>query len=134
MKTLYLLRGLPGSGKSTLAQSIMKGKEDIQHFEADQYFTHPGGEYNFDPTKLGKAHGYCKSATEHAMVDNVKEIIVTNTFTQTSEMGDYFILAERYGYRVFSLVVENRHGGENIHSVPKDTIEKMARRFNVKII
>ena len=134
MKTLYLLRGLPGSGKSTLAQSIMEGKEDILHFEADQFFTHPGGEYNFDPTKLGKAHRYCKSSTEHAMIDNVKEIIVSNTFTQAWEMEDYFMLAEMYGYRVFSLVVEKRHGGENIHSVPKDTIEKMARRFNVKII
>ena len=134
MKTLYLLRGLPGSGKSTLAQSIMEGKEDILHFEADQFFTHPGGEYNFDPTKLGKAHEYCKSATEHAMIDNVKEIIVSNTFTQTSEMEDYIRLAGMYEYRVFSLVVEKRHKGENIHSVPKDTIEKMANRFNVKII
>jgi hypothetical protein len=30
--------------------------------------------------------------------------------------------------------VENRHGGENVHNVPKEKIEEMARRFSVKII
>ena len=50
------------------------------------------------------------------------------------EMEPYFDLAKEYGYRVYSLVVENRHGGKNIHNVPKEKIEEMEGRFSVKII
>lgn len=134
MYTLYLLRGLPGAGKSTLAKSICSGKESALHFEADQYFTSPGGTYNFDPVKIKQAHEYCKQSTLHAMVDGVKDIVVSNTFTQGWEMEAYYKMAEDQGYDVFSIVVENRHGGENIHSVPKETIKRMADRFNVKIL
>jgi len=34
---------------------------------------------------------------------------------------------------VFSLIVENRHGGVNEHDVPDDVIEKMEKRFEVKL-
>jgi len=68
------------------------------------------------------------------MTNNTEKIVVSNTFTQTWEMDYYFELAKEHGYRVYSLVVENRHGGENVHNVPKEKIEEMARRFNVKIL
>jgi predicted kinase len=133
MYTLYLLRGLPGAGKSTLAKSICSGKESTLHFEADQYFTSPDGTYNFDPTKIKQAHEYCKKSTLYAMEDGVKDIVVSNTFTQGWEMEAYYKMAEELGYRVFSLIVENRHGGENIHTVPKETIKKMKDRFKLKL-
>jgi hypothetical protein len=43
-------------------------------------------------------------------------------------------LAEKYGYRVYSLIVENRHGGVNEHGVPEEKLEQMKERFNVKIL
>jgi phenolic acid decarboxylase len=67
------------------------------------------------------------------MEDGVKDIVVSNTFTQGWEMEDYYKMAEELGYRVFSLIVENRHGGENIHTVPKETIKKMKDRFKLKL-
>jgi len=127
MKELFLLRGLPGSGKSTLAKSL--GGMQI---EADKYFM-DGDEYKFDPSKLKEAHAWCQNAVSVWMKSQDK-IIVSNTFTQEWEMQPYYDLAEKYGYRVYSLVVENRHGGENVHNVPKEKIEEMARRFNVKIL
>jgi hypothetical protein len=61
------------------------------------------------------------------------KIVVSNTFTQEWEMEPYFELAKKYGYKVFSLIVENRHGGTNVHNVPEDKIEQMKNRFSIKL-
>ena len=132
MKELFLLRGLPGSGKSTLAKSL-----GGVHIEADQYFME-NGEYKFDATKIKHAHNYCQSQTLAWMGSdgqqvNVDRIVVSNTFTQYWEMEVYFELAKQYGYQVHSLIVENRHGNQSIHSVPPETIEKMKNRFEIKL-
>jgi hypothetical protein len=60
-------------------------------------------------------------------------IVVSNTFTQEWEMKPYFDLANTYGYQVFSLVVENRHGGSNQHGVPEDKVQIMRDRFEIKL-
>lgn len=62
-----------------------------------------------------------------------EKIVVSNTFTQEWEMEPYFKLAKEYGYTVFSIVVENRHGGTNVHNVPEDKIEQMKKRFSIKL-
>ncbi len=132
MKKLFLLRGLPGSGKSSLAKVM--GNALSGHFEADMYFVNDNGEYNFDATKLKQAHEWCRSEVEKVMGPfGFDEIFVTNTFTQEWEMKPYYELAEKYGYVVFSLIVENRHGGTNIHNVPEDKLEQMKNRFEVKL-
>ena len=135
MKNLYLLRGLPGSGKSTLANQI-----GDTYFEADMYFINENGEYIFNGADIKKAHQWCQSQVELAMIQNhitygldSSDIVVSNTFTQGWEMEPYYKLAESYGYRVFSLIVENRHGGENIHGAPADKIQIMKDRFEVKL-
>jgi predicted kinase len=129
MKTLYIVRGVPGSGKSTFAQSL-----DCPVFEADQYFIDSEtGEYKFDGSKIKLAHNWCKLRVEHSMEDDFQKIAVSNTFTQEWEMDTYYELAKQYGYRVFSLIVENRHGGVNEHGVPEDKLEIMKNRFEVKL-
>jgi hypothetical protein len=67
------------------------------------------------------------------MEDDSQKIAVSNTFTQEWEMDAYYELAKQYGYRVFSLIVENRHGGVNEHGVPEDKLEIMKNRFEVKL-
>jgi len=132
MKELILLRGIPGSGKTTLAKTI-----GGIHIEADQYFME-NGEYKFDATKIKLAHNYCQTQTQAWMQHdseqiNVNRIVVSNTFTQEWEMEPYYKLAEQYGYRVHSLIVENRHGGINEHNVPDETLEKMRKRFEIRL-
>lgn len=92
------------------------------------------GEYKFDPTKLRKAHEWCKLRVEHAMEDGLDRVIVSNTFTQEWEMEAYYELAKQYDYRVFSIIVENRHGGVNEHGVPEDKLQAMKDRFEVKLM
>ena len=128
MKELFLLRGLPGSGKSTLAKSL-GGK----HLEADMYFVDSEGNYRFDASKLRFAHGWCRLNCEMAMKAGVERIVVSNTSTQTWEMEPYLEFAKAYDYTVFSLIVENRHDGKNIHGCPDDKLEEMRNRFEVKL-
>jgi len=131
-KELFLLRGLPGSGKSTMAKSL--GGEFV---EADRYFM-KYGKYEFDATKLREAHKWClEQVREWMRVDSkgfdINRIVVSNTFTQEWEMQPYYDLAKEYGYMVFSIIVENRHGGKNVHNVPEDKINQMRDCFQVKL-
>ena len=135
-KVLTLVRGLPGSGKSTFANTITN---QFSVCEADKFFYDEEGNYNFDATKLREAHEWCRNAVETRMKDNqanpqfYPEIVVSNTFTQKWEMEAYYKLAEQYGYKVFSIIVENRHDGVNQHGVPADKLEQMKNRFEVKL-
>jgi len=127
MKELFLLRGLPGSGKSTLAKSLSES-----HIEADMFFM-KDGEYKFDGSKIKDAHNWCQDVVEHWMDENKPKIVVSNTFTQEWEMDNYNKLAERFGYRVYSVIVENRHGGVNEHGVPEEKLEQMKNRFEIQL-
>jgi predicted kinase len=135
-KILTLVRGLPGSGKSTFANTITN-KYSV--CEADKFFYDKEGNYNFDGSKLRQAHEWCREQVEIRMKDNeanpqyYPEIVVSNTFTQEWEMEAYYKLAEQYGYKVFSIIVENRHGGVNEHGVPAEKLEQMRNRFEVKL-
>lgn len=126
MKELFLLRGLPGAGKSTLARSI-----GGHHVEADQYFM-DSGTYRFNTSRLKDAHKWCKIICEEFMEMELR-ITVSNTFTQEWEMQPYYHLAEKYGYRVYSLIVENRHRGVNEHGVPEEKLVQMKNRFEVQL-
>lgn len=133
---LILLRGLPGSGKSSFAQLMWS---EYVICEADKFFYDNEGNYKFDGSKLKEAHAWCKNQVETFMKDHQSnqqfypEIIVSNTFTQEWEMEEYFQLAQKYGYKVVSLIVENRHGGKNVHGVPDDKIEQMRNRFQISL-
>ena len=131
-KTLYIVRGIPGSGKSTFAKTL-----GGTHFETDEFFM-VDGEYKFDPTKLKDAHRWCQDSVNTAMILNHTAglnnvIVVSNTFTQEWEMETYFQMADTYGYKVFSVIVENRHGGINTHGVPEDKLQAMRDRFEFKL-
>jgi predicted kinase len=131
-KILYIVRGIPGSGKSTFAKSL-----GGTHFETDMFYM-VDGEYKFDGSKIKEAHQWCQNSVNNAMILNHTAglhniIVVSNTFTQEWEMKPYFEMADRYDYKVFSIIVENRHGGINEHNVPEEVLTKMRERFEVKL-
>jgi predicted kinase len=134
MRNLYIVRGLPGSGKSTFAKFV--GDSFV---EADMFFM-KNGKYEFDMSKIRDAHSWCLSTVREWMQMNAdtyglefSEIAVSNTFTQEWEMEAYYNLAKEFNYTVFSLIVENRHGGVNTHGVPEEKLQAMKDRFEIKL-
>lgn len=126
-KVIILCRGIPGSGKTTFAQSMSEGNLSEGKYPvlaADDYFMSEG-EYKFKPEFLSEAHNTCQNRCEKYMQMNTKKIFISNTFTRAKELQPYIDLAKKYGYIVFSVIVENRHDGKNVHNVPEETLTRM---------
>ncbi len=48
-------------------------------------------------------------------------------------MKPYKKMAEKYNYRLFSIIVENRHNNTNIHNVSEEMIKKQRKRFIINL-
>jgi predicted kinase len=132
---LILLRGVPGSGKSSLGEIILRcpGSNSPDVLSADNFFIDDKGNYNFDSTKLKQAHNECQLKCAERMKLEISRIVVANTFTEKWEMDSYYEMAERYKYRVHTVIVENRHESKNVHGVPDEKLEQMKNRFEIKL-
>lgn len=128
---MIILRGLPGSGKTAFANYLVYFNNFVI-CTADDYFYDQQGNYNFDYSKISEAHKYSREKCEKALKEG-RDVIVANTSVKEDEINEYIKLANQYNYRYFSLIVENRHGNENIHGVPDETIEKMKNKFSIKL-
>lgn len=132
-KTLIILRGVSGAGKSTVAEMLAEGLWPI--CEADKFHYTEDGVYDWKPENIQAAHKWCQEQVREWMennfngFENSSRIILSNTSTSEKELKPYLDLAEEYGYRVISLVVENRHGNDSIHSVPQETRDAQERRL-----
>lgn len=126
-RTVVICRGVSGAGKSAFAK-FLGGVICC----ADDFFMEDG-KYNFDATKLKLAHEACRIKFEEAIRRGESRVVVANTNTQNWEFEPYMNFAKEHGYTVFSLIVENRHGGENVHGVPLEVLEKQAQRFHIKL-
>jgi len=126
-KVLIIVRAIPGAGKNTFADLITKNV-----CCADDYFM-DNGEYVWNPKDLGRAHMWCQNKCRKFMESGISPVVVANTSVTTKELKPYYKLAEEFGYKVFSVIVENRHGGVNVHGVSQETIDKMKERFNIQL-
>ena len=126
-KTLIILRGVSGAGKSTVADMLAEGLWPV--CEADKFHYTEDGVYDWKPENMQAAHAWCQAEVKDMMGWNFRRIIVSNTSTSEKELKPYLDLAEENGYRVISLVVENRHGNDSIHSVPQETRDAQERRL-----
>ena len=149
MRELILIRGVSGSGKSTFADLIGYlasnlhdhiAEQEIHQVRvsADDYFTDTNGNYDFNPADLPKAHAYCQQIVDMSMKQakigwGASIILVHNTFTTEREMEPYFEMAKEYGYKVTTIIMENRHESNSIHNVPDYAIERQKDRFSVKL-
>ncbi len=97
------------------------------------FFLDKDGNYNWSVEGLHSAHIYSESRCEHFMKEDTEKIIVSNTSVVYKDMKAYFDLAKKYGYKVFSIIVENRLDTKNIHNVPESTIETMRKKFEIKL-
>jgi len=129
-KTLYILRSVSGAGKTTLAKELEDTLEDCISVAADDFHYDEEGRYNWKPENIHAAHKWCQAEVDRYMYKYAyKNIIVHNTNTTEKEIKPYIDLADQYGYKVVSLVVENRHGNNDVHYVPEDVKKKQEQRL-----
>ena len=121
MKTVLILRGVSGSGKTTFAETLAALNPDaVEICTADDFFYDAQGNYNFDPKLLGHAHRQCQERFEHSLEHGTASlIIVANTNTKPSDFA-FYVNAAKGRAIVTSIVLENRHGNNDVHSVPKE--------------
>lgn len=125
---VYILRGIPGAGKTTFT----KGLETVKPFgvcSADAYFMR-GGEYKFDPSKLGEAHGAClRRFTDLLMTPHCgSDVVVDNTNTSNLECAPYVALAQALGAEVEFVVFgvdPATCAARNVHGVPEHAVQRM---------
>lgn len=128
VKDIVILRGLPGSGKTTFGNLFDSGVV----CSADDWHTRDG-KYLWEPENIKKAHMWCQRKCERLMRIGVRKIIIANTNITSNEMAPYEKMAEKHNYRIFHIIIENRHGNKNIHNVPEETINNMKRKFNISL-
>jgi uridine kinase len=133
MKTVILLRSVSGAGKSTLA-NLLASNERWVSVCADDYFTDINGNYNFDASKLGEAHRLCQENFMYWLNNAVVGIVVANTNTKERDFSFYEKAAKEAGAMFISLVVENRHGNKDIHSVPQSVREMQAENIKNSLL
>ena len=135
-KNLILVRGVSGSGKSTFAEEFLFPISLL--ISTDDFFV-VDGEYQFKPELLPENHLKCLKSVESEMNHPQQDtcpiiyynIVVHNTFTQDWEIKPYKELANKYGYNLYTIIVENRHKSSSIHDVPDYVISKQRDGFEV---
>lgn len=139
---VYLLRGSSGAGKSTFANILLGslwGNEGPTNDKticcADDYCYDSEGNYNWSPKTVKENHQKCRDKFSLAIESGCANIIVANTNTKPFEFEFYEKLAKENGYQFFSIVMENRHGNQNVHSVPQEVVRNQAKNIqnNLKL-
>jgi len=153
MKRLVLMRGIPGSGKSYKAKElayhhIIDGGRSLAICATDDYHM-VDGEYVFNADMLGQFHELNQKRAEQFMRCETELVIIDNTNIKRRDMKSYRDSGEKLGYTVEEVIVGKDQllpslddadphkfndyidfcTKRNTHSVPRDAIEKMARRF-----
>jgi predicted kinase len=128
---VIILRGVSGAGKDTWIKKTLK---DPIVCSADDFFMR-SGEYRFDPSKLGEAHGYCLHKFIIACQDprsRARPIVINNTNTSLVEIAPYYAVAKAFGLDVeivTFLIDADLAAHRNVHGVPLHAIEAMAKRI-----
>ena len=73
--------------------------------------------------------GFCYAMFQ----ENGRSVIVSNTMTSEEEVLEYHSLTKELNVKFISVILENRHNGKSIHNVPISSIEKMKKRFDIKL-
>lgn len=124
-KIVYILRGVSGAGKSTLAAELAPPSHICC---ADDYHMEDGV-YKWKAENLYETHYECFKKYFELLELGYGPVVVANTNTTEREFKKYLDAANEFGYTVISLVIENRHGGKNVHNVPDHVLEKQEQNL-----
>lgn len=131
MKELIILRGLPGSGKSTFARLLTLGRNAVI-IENDQ-FMYENGLYIWKPSKLKSAVKHTNETLYKAIKSEVEFIVISNVNTRPSDFETYAEMGRKNGYKVSTVIVENRGNTKSRHNVDESTLNNMENNFDIKL-
>lgn len=130
---VVVMSGIPGSGKSTLAAQLFDA--GTARFSADDFFM-VGGEYRFDPAKIGEAHNACLRGFVAAIQSDVHStLVVDNTNLSIAEIAPYAALAQAFGAELEILTVRCDPAiaaARNVHGVPAERVAAMAAQLEAR--
>lgn len=131
-RTLVIFRGPSGSGKTTAAKAFC-AKNGGMFFEADSFFER-NGTYNFDPSKLGQAHGDCQRRVRDEMQNGVGPLVVSNTSMTRWEVNPYLAMAKEMGYETVIYRIKGPwdaalYASRNAHGVTEAIVQKQINKY-----
>jgi predicted kinase len=130
--TVYCLRGLPGSGKSRVASALACTYENSIICSADAFLME-NGKYIWTKERVAQAHAKCQALFKKSLQESICTVIVDNVNSRYSDIHGYKALAIQYKYRFVPIMVGTLDVQaaftNNVHEVPWDTIEKMAKKW-----
>lgn len=138
---VVILRGISGSGKSSIAQKLIEGEPNHIICSADEYFMKEDPEtgevtYDFDPSKLSRAHASCMDKFLRGLMEKVPLIIVDNTNTERWEYGNYILAAHLADYDIEVQEIEittieqlKQCVERNVHGTPGTVVATQVLRW-----
>lgn len=129
--TIWLLRAAQGAGKSFTANKLLQLPYSTICC-ADDYFM-VDGEYRFDGSKLNAAHQECQKKFISAIACQMENIIVANCNAKERDFQFYIDKAKEHGANLISLVVENRHGGKNVHGCDDFIVDRTKNNIKMSL-
>lgn len=130
-KDFYIIRGLPGAGKTSFIQSLIQDGDYTS--STDDYITNEVGQYEWTPEKHKAAIEKNDAGIINALERGVPRVFADGVFNKQEHFQHLVSIALKNGYRVHSIVVENRHGEESIHEVPDETMKKYRNEFDIEL-
>lgn len=118
MKYLYIIRGPFGTGKTEFARTICNNVVSCWDYYA-QY-----GENRWNEKLKPHADEYCRSQTQSYLERGEEKVVVTNSFSKNEDLDFYYSLAEKFGYQVFCMAMDNRDLEQYQRDVPKEIVLK----------
>ncbi len=113
IKELILVRGLPGAGKRTIVNLLMSAIDDRNNIKSISPIGFEQKEEDVNSTEettsVNDVRRDCQLIVSKWMYNGVQVIIVYDYFVKNEHLKPYYDLADKFKYRVHSVVVENRH-------------------------
>lgn len=141
-KVLILLRGLPGCGKTSFAKFLKSQStqdNQIAIYSVNSFFEQKDGQYIFDGRRVRDSKKKAYSSVTSMMKESTPVIIVDDYHVTISDVKPYIEDAESHDYNVEIVEVKTpwcmnveeleKRCITNGHSVSKDVIESMKRRW-----
>lgn len=135
MKELFIVRGCSGSGKTTIAKFLRNANASslmISPDDWDGYYV--DGQYHFTVENYVRAHHWMRTVVGAWISQGYGPIIVHEVFALRSEFQPLIDMGKEAGYRVHTMIVENRHEGENVHNVANAVLEAQHHAMNIQLL